>query len=130
MNAAKLYKEITMKHLISIMLICVLASSALAQDDKVVRRIKIRHADPQLIMMLLNGTTNFNTPPEMSTNIFGSGGFGGGDGGGSYGGGYIGGGGFGGSGFGGGSYGGGYGGGGFGNGLGGPFGGGSGGRGN
>ena len=110
MNAAKLYKEITMKHLISIMLICVLASSELAQDDKVVRRIKIRHADPQLIMMLLNGTTNFNTPPEMSTNIFGSGGFGGGDGGGSYGGGY--------------------GGGGFGNGLGGPFGGGSGGRGN
>lgn len=91
-----------MKRLISIMLICVLASSALAQDDKVVRRIKIRHADPQLIMMLLNGTTNFNTPPEMSTNIFGSGGFGGGFGGGSYGG-------FGG-GFGGGSYGGGFGG--------------------
>lgn len=96
MNAAKLYKEITMKHLISIMLICVLASSALAQDDKVVRRIKIRHADPQLIMMLLNGTTNFNTPPEMSTNIFGSsgfggGGFGGGFGGSSFGGGFNGG---------------------------------------
>jgi len=99
-NAAKLYKEITMKHLISVLLVCVLACSALAQDGKVVKRIKIRHADPQLIMMLLNGTTNFYTPPEMSTNIFG-GGFGG----------------FGG--FGGGSYGGGYGGGGFGNGFGG-----------
>lgn len=97
MNAAKLYKEITMKHLISVLLVCVLACSALAQDGKVVKRIKIRHADPQLIMMLLNGTTNFYTPPEMSTNIFG-GGFGG---------------------FGGGSYGGGYGGGGFGNGFGG-----------
>ena len=109
MNAAKLYKEITMKHLISVLLVCVLACSALAQDGKVVRRIKIRHADPQLVMMLLNGTTNFYTPPEMSTNIFGNG--------------WSGGGGFGGSGFGGGSYGGNFGGGGFGSGLGGSNGG-------
>lgn len=98
MRVAKLYKEITMKHLISALLVCVLACSALAQDGKVVRRIKIRHADPQLIMMLLNGATNFYTPPEMSTNIFGnrwggnggfgSSGFGGGSYGGSFGGGF------------------------------------------
>lgn len=32
-----------------------------------VRRIRIRHADPQLIFMLLFGTTNPGTPPEMSS---------------------------------------------------------------
>lgn len=37
------------------------------KSEGVIRRIKIRHADPQLIFMLLSGTTNPGTPPEMST---------------------------------------------------------------
>lgn len=37
------------------------------KSEGVIRRIKIRHADPQLIFMLLAGTTNPGTPPEMST---------------------------------------------------------------
>lgn len=65
-----------------ILALCLVAVSAigLAQSDgKTVRRIKIRHADPQLIYMLLAGTTTFQTPPEMSTIVFGfgNGGFGG-----------------------------------------------------
>lgn len=79
--------------------------------DNPPRRIKIRSADPQLIILLLQGSFNVQMAPEMSTNI-GGGGYGGGFGGGGYGGGF-GGGGLGGGGFGGGGYGG-FGGGGFG----------------
>jgi len=83
-------------------------SAAFAQnsENKVIRRIQIRKADPQLIWLLLQGRTTFNTPPELSTiqNIsgFGNGGFGGSGFGGSSGGGFGGSGGGFGSGFGGG----------------------------
>lgn len=81
-----------MKKLILALGLAAISAIGLAQSDgKVVRRIQIRHADPQLIFMLLSGTTNFQTPPEMSTLQFGFGNFGGGNGG------------FGGSGFGGGN---------------------------
>jgi hypothetical protein len=97
-----------MKKLILALGLAAISAIGLAQSDgKVVRRIQIRHADPQLIFMLLSGTTNFQTPPEMSTLRFGFGGFGGGNGG------------FGGSGFGGGNNGFGGGNGGFGSGFGG-----------
>jgi type II secretory pathway component GspD/PulD (secretin) len=58
----------------------------------VVRRLKIRSADPQLIITLLSGSQSTGVAPEEST-IFntesggGSGGFGGGQGGGGFGGG-------------------------------------------
>lgn len=84
-----MYKYTTMKYLFSALLLCVLACPAFAQDNAI-SRIQIRHADPQLIIMLLNAMTDFNTPPEMSTNIFGNnfgGGFGGGFGGSNFGGG-------------------------------------------
>jgi len=93
-------------------------------DQKRFYRIKIQHADPQYVYMLLRGEMGFNSGPEIST--LSGGGFGGGQGGfggGGFGGGGQGGGGFGGGGFGGGGQGGGgFGGGGFG---GGGFGGGS-----
>lgn len=60
-----------------------------------VRRLKIRSADPQFIMMMLSGTQSTQLAPEMST-LFKSGGFGGGGFGGGMGGGGFGGGGFGG----------------------------------
>jgi len=100
-----------MKKLILALGLVAVAAVGLAQSDgKIVRKIQIRHADPQLIYMLLSGTTNFQTPPEMSTMIFGNfgnfggnGGFGGsGFGGGSFGGNFGGFGGFGGGNFGGG----------------------------
>jgi hypothetical protein len=102
-------------------------------STKVVRRIKIRAADPQFIAMMIgqaNGSQQYILPPEISTlsgggmggmgggmGGMGGGGFGGGMGG--MGGGGFGGGGFGGGGFGGGGFGGGMGGGGFGGGMGG-----------
>jgi hypothetical protein len=85
-----------------------------------VRRLKIRHADPQLIMLLLSGSQSTGLMPEMST-IFNTRNLGGG----GFGGGGMGGGGFGGGGFGGGMGGGGMGG--FGGGGMGGFGGGMGG---
>lgn len=95
-----------MKKLILALGLAAISAIGLAQSDgKVVRRIQIRHADPQLIFMLLSGTTNFQTPPEMSTLQFGFGNFGGGNGGSGFGGGNNGFGGFGGfgNGFGGGN---------------------------
>lgn len=70
-------------------------------QDKVFRKIQIRHADPALIMLILSGNTWFGMPPEISTwsgarfGFSGWGGgssFGGGSGGGfsGYGGGSIG----------------------------------------
>ncbi len=44
-------------------------SSVANSSGKVLRRLKIKHADPQLIYLLLRGRTNFNTPPEISTII-------------------------------------------------------------
>jgi len=54
---------------------CVLAP---AQDAKRLYRIRIQHADPQLVYMLLRGWTTPYTPPELSTLSFrgGNGGFG------------------------------------------------------
>jgi len=82
------------------------------QTTKITRRIRINHADPQLIALLIgseNGNQSYSTPPELTTVANtqssggqGSGGFGGGMGGGGLGGGGFGGGGLGGGGFGGG----------------------------
>ena len=80
-----------MKLIATLACIGLISCTAFAQQDgKSVYRIKIRHADPQLIYLLLAGKTTFNTPPEMSTMIFGgNGGFGGsGFGGGNFGGGF------------------------------------------
>lgn len=38
-----------------------------------VRRIKVLHADPQLIYLLLRGQATFRTQPEMSTGQIGTG---------------------------------------------------------
>jgi len=95
-------KGTIMKRLLFTLLCLTAMASAFAQDgNHVVRRIKIRHADPQLIAMILAGTADINTPPEMSTSLPMSGGFGGGFGQGGFGGSNSGGG-FGGSSFGGG----------------------------
>lgn len=94
------------KFIIALGLLAVSALSMAQSDGKVIRRIKIQSADPQLIIMILSGTANFQTPPEMSV-WFGLSGFSGGGG-------------FGGSGFGGSQ--GGYGAGGFNRGFGGSFG--------
>ena len=55
-------------------LLCMVMISGLAgaqdapkPDTKIVRRIKIRSADPRLIALLLSGKGNFLTPPESST---------------------------------------------------------------
>jgi type II secretory pathway component GspD/PulD (secretin) len=102
------------------------------RNPTVIRRLKIRSADPQLIITLLSGSQSTGVAPEESTIFntpqnqgggqgggFGGGGLGGGGlGGGGLGGGGLGGGGLGGGGFGGGTGGGGRGGGGFGGGRG------------
>src|SRR5687767_13568425 len=48
-------------------------------NNKVIRRIKIHHADPALIMLMLSGNQSTAFGPEMSTvaNTPGFGGFGG-----------------------------------------------------
>jgi uncharacterized membrane protein YgcG len=71
-----------MKKLLVLLAAILIASVSLAQDGKVVRRLQIRHADPQLIYLLLRGQTNFQTPPELSTLQLTGGGFSGGFGGG------------------------------------------------
>lgn len=49
-----------------------------SEDGKVIRRLKIRSADPALIMLLLSGSQSTSTPPEISTVInTGNAGFGG-----------------------------------------------------
>ena len=74
-----------MKHLLFVLFFCCLSCSALSQEMNAISRIKIRHADPQLIIMLINAITSFDTSPEMSTNVF-NGGFSGGGFSGGYGG--------------------------------------------
>jgi hypothetical protein len=78
-------------------LLCVLMVSGLAgaqdapkPDNKIIRRIKIRSADPRLIALLLSGKGNFLTPPESSTilKLGGNNGLGGGNGGNQNGGGH------------------------------------------
>jgi hypothetical protein len=48
-------------------------------SDKVTRRLKIRHADPYLIFLMLSGNSSTAVAPEYSTifNLSGNGGFGG-----------------------------------------------------
>jgi hypothetical protein len=92
-----------MKKIIMTVLFALISASLMAQSNsKNVYRLRINHADPQLVYMLLAGLTNFQTAPEMSALMlggnggFGSGGFGGGFSGGSGGNGGFGSGGFGG----------------------------------
>lgn len=66
------------RFLLSLLVLLVTAASVMAQGDgKTVRRLRIRHADPALIMLLLTGRANFSTPPEISTIINAPGGSGG-----------------------------------------------------
>ena len=57
-----------------LLLVSMFVASSFAQVEphRTIRRIKIYHADPQLIYMLLRGTANFGTGPEMSTFDFSS----------------------------------------------------------
>lgn len=69
-----------MKKFFILFLLCLSALAFSAQENSI-KRIKIQHADPQLIFMLLIGQTDPFTNPEMST-LFTSFGFNGGFGGG------------------------------------------------
>jgi hypothetical protein len=89
--ASNLHQKGFAMHLIrtvSVLCLGLVAASSFAQfggserfstpDGKVVRRIKIRHADPEFIMRMLMGSQS-TMQPEWSTilNISGNGGFGG-----------------------------------------------------
>lgn len=76
-----------MRKIIITFVFFILCVSAVFGQQTEVRRIKIRHADPALIAMILGGTADINTPPEMSTTIFGVS-MGHGVGGGTFGGGF------------------------------------------
>lgn len=70
-----------MKKLLPLIALIVLGLPALGNqvtDTKVIREIKIEHADPYLIYLLLAGELIVNLPPEISTLSGGFGGFGGG----------------------------------------------------
>ena len=71
-----------MKKLLVLMIIALSSTSIFAQSNPI-QRIKIRHADPALIIMLINGETSVMTQPEMSSFFsgFSGGGFSGGFGG-------------------------------------------------
>jgi hypothetical protein len=66
-----------MKKLLVILCAAICAASSMGQDavlpkappqdGKVIRRIQIKSADPQLIAFLLQGNQNFILPPEIST---------------------------------------------------------------
>lgn len=64
-----------MKHTILIFAmlfsVCAFAQEApsVKPDTKVVRKIKITHADPMLIALLLSGKLNLTSAPEISTVI-------------------------------------------------------------
>jgi len=71
------------KVMLSVGLLLSLATMSVSQDEMVTRKIKIRHADPYLVLLLISqGLVDFNLQPETSTS-FGIGGFSGGFGGGS-----------------------------------------------
>lgn len=64
---------------ISIGLVAAVAAGAMAQSDgTVVRRIKLRKADPALVMLMLSGSQSTQIGPEISTiqKASGNGGFG------------------------------------------------------
>ena len=61
-----------MKTLIALLLLSATALG-LAQDHKSLYRLRIQHADPQLVYLLLSGRATFMTPPELSTLTFGRG---------------------------------------------------------
>ena len=47
---------------------CVVSNAQdVRKSNKIIRRIKIRSADPALIAALLSGKQNYNLPPELST---------------------------------------------------------------
>lgn len=69
-----------MKKFLLVSIMCIAVAFSAAQDTKSLYRLHINHADPQLIYQLLRGITNFQTPPEMSSQMgltLGNGGFGG-----------------------------------------------------
>ena len=55
------------KSLLLILASLMLVSMSFAQDGKIIRRIKIRSADPYFIAMMLAGHQNYNLAPETST---------------------------------------------------------------
>jgi len=55
------------KSLLLILASLMLVSMSFAQDGKIIRRIKIRSADPYFIAMMLAGRQNYNLAPETST---------------------------------------------------------------
>lgn len=63
----------------SFLVMFLIAMFTLSFADQPIRKIQIHNADPALIILILANKTNTMTPPEISTNIFGSGGFGGGN---------------------------------------------------
>ena len=42
------------------------AQTPVKTENKIVRKIHISHADPQLIALLLSGKLNFNLAPEIT----------------------------------------------------------------
>jgi hypothetical protein len=76
------------KLLLSVGLLLSLVTASFSQDELVTRKIKINHADPYLVLLLISMDFSANTwlEPEISTRPFYNGGFTGGFGGGSYGG--------------------------------------------
>jgi hypothetical protein len=55
---------------LTILSTCAFAQQATPQNsEKPVRKIKIKHADPMLIALILSGKITFTTPPEISTVI-------------------------------------------------------------
>ena len=51
----------------TILTLTLIATAFASDNGKIVRRIKIRSADPAYIAMMLRGHQNFNLPPELST---------------------------------------------------------------
>ena len=60
-------KKILIVSLLFVILGSVFADSTKTESVKIVRRIKIQHADAQLIAMLLAGRQNYRQSPEIST---------------------------------------------------------------
>lgn len=56
-----------MKKLLATLLFTSMILCSAFPQSKDIRRIYVRHADPQLILLLLGGKTNTQTPPEIST---------------------------------------------------------------
>ncbi len=75
-----------MKKLITLVsLLLALTPMTFSQTQLATRKIKIQHADPYLVLLLISqGYIDFELEPETSTKVFGNSGFSNGFGGGSY----------------------------------------------